>query len=240
MDTHIFAVYFSHLDSRQKDLLVIEDKDIISRIKNVLRLQVGEKIILFKSGIYGQFSILNLDKKGITLKTEFMSSVQEPKNLVTLNIGLLKKESFEEILYTATELGVNIIQPILSEKIHKNWWDNKFKDRFEKIIISAAEQAKNFTLPNLKEPVKFKDFLLQTGPNTLWFDVAGANILDALPALQTTNLDIIIGPEGDFSLNEKKALSDLKIKSVKLTPTVLRSVQAASVGVGLIKSILNK
>lgn len=237
-DKHIFAVYYKELGNSAS--LAITDKDIVARVVHVLRLQLNEEIILFDGKRVGTFIVVAIDKKMIKLQQQSMRAVEQPKQKMHVCVGLLKKESFEEVLYNATELGVCSIQPIISEKIHKNWWTHHYKERFEKILIAACEQSKNFNIPTLYEPITFEQYIKQQHAYTLWFDVTGDNIVTCLARLNLQQeIYMLIGPEGDFSVAEKDMLHNNNFIACRLTPTVLRSVQAVTVGVGAVHSILN-
>lgn len=239
-DKHIFALYYKALEN--KAVLVIIDKDFIARVMHVLRLVQNEHIILFNGAFVGEYSISALDKKMITLHMLSMNKVAVPQQKMHVCIGLLKKESFEEVLYNATELGITSIQPIITEKIHKNWWSPQYKERFEKIIIAACEQSKNFAIPDLYEPITFPSFVqtAQQYTNKLWFDVDGDAIGACMQKIdQRQDIYMLIGPEGDFSLAEKAILQQQQFNACRLTVTVLRSVQAVTVGVGAVASMSN-
>lgn len=236
---HTFAVFYNELQKEQ--LITITEKNIINRIANVLRLVIDEQIILFNHKVNITGIIESIDKKSIRVRV-IESMVNVPLTpAVHLYVGLLKKESFEEVLYTATELGATSITPIISSKIHKNWWDKKFLERLHAIIIAAAEQSKNYQMPQLNDPLKFNDFITSAAAfeTKLFFEPSGKNVIDMLGSKHSKQLHVVIGPEGDFSDEEKQQLKDAGFMLYALTPTILRSVQAVAVGLGVIRSLFN-
>jgi 16S rRNA (uracil1498-N3)-methyltransferase len=235
-EKHKFAVFFNFLDE-----LKIRDKDFCRRIVSVLRLQKNDELIVFNKEIVIDSVIKSITKNEIELKLISKYRIESINPKMHIFIGLLKKESFEDILYHCVELGATSITPILSEKIHKNWFNFKYKERFESILISAAEQSKNFYIPKVNELVDFNLIINElSSSNSIFFDVDGEYILDIFNSIKNAiELNLIIGPEGDFSEREKKIMEDKNFKFCRLAPTVLRSVQALNVGLGSFRALFN-
>lgn len=237
---HQFSIFFKELNQKHYNL-ELADKDLINRISKVLRLNTGEDLILFNNNFFAEYKIKDITKSAIFLETSKVEIVKAPKIKFILYVGLLKKEALEEVLYAATELGVSEIQPIISEKIHKNWFSKDYLDRLNKIIIAAAEQSKNYNIPILNESIKFDEFISLTKNKTsIFFDLDGQNILPVYDKVKNQKeINLIIGPEGDFSVSEKEIIKNSGFLICRLTPTVLRSVQAVNVAAGAIRSLFN-
>lgn len=237
---HTFAIFYENLNPNSK-IVILEEKDIVNRITKILKLNTGEEIHLFKKGIKLECIIKKIEKNNVSLEVIRSENCEPQKPAINLFIGLTKKETFEEIIYNATEIGATIIQPIVTEKINKNWWDPKYLDRFNKIIIAAAEQSKNFLYPDLLIPIKFDDLIKNANKlqNKILLDASGENFIELLKDLTPGDINLIIGPEGDFSLKEKDLLIDAQFKKCKLTKNILRSVQAVNVALGIFKSRSN-
>ena len=240
---HKFAFFVEDLSKIENS---IKDKELVKRITSVLRLKTEDEIIFFDRKISLDSEIISISKDKIEIKINKKLKIESIKPEINIFIGLLKKESFEEILYSCLELGATSITPLITEKIHKNWWSNKFKERFDKILISAAEQSKNFFIPELNEPVKFSEAshteraLASRSIINILLDVNGQSLLSTLNQIKDTNsLNLIIGPEGDFSDSEKEIMKKNNFIFCKLTPTVLRSVQALNVGLGSFRALFN-
>ena len=69
---------------------------------------------------------------------------------ITLYIGLAKQNNWPEILYSAAQLGITTIQPIITERAQTKL---PAEHRLQQIMISACEQAKQFMLPIVKQPI---------------------------------------------------------------------------------------
>lgn len=242
---HNFALYYDGLIANLKptDKLIINDQELVHRVLKVLRLQVGDELTLFANHQVLTGIICLVDKKSFCLEQIhwYQSAKLVPEIIVAL--GVLKKENFENALYSCVELGANQITPVIFAKSTPQKLN---QERLEKIIISAAEQSKNFNLPAWHDPVKFELFLAQIKQNLhttyIYCDVAGDDMLVIINQIKTRLCDqlvIIIGPEGDLTSEEKALLmAQPNVLTMRLTPTILRSFQAVAVALGALRSVL--
>ncbi len=251
LNTHEFAIYLenlSNLVSRFKigENLAITNEALYQRLIKVLRLRAQESFILFDDKI----NVLCLvDEKTFPQKKVCAKIVQLNQNQplypeIIFCPSILKKTAFEEIIYSAAEIGATIVQPIIPAKGHMNWWSDKEQARCLNIMIAACEQSKNFILPKFYSPISLKDFLakLDSFGNTkkVVFEVGGQPLFNLLSELKQENPEKIIvsfGPEGGFTEQEIETFKLNKFNVYSLTPTVLRAQQAAVVGLGSIRSI---
>jgi 16S rRNA (uracil1498-N3)-methyltransferase len=167
----------------------------------------------------------------------------QDEHRISYGLPLLKKDAFENALYTLVELGVHDIYPLITDKIHRNWIGKKsIKDnvRLKKIMISAAEQSKNYAYPICHELHTLDQFLhaTDTYQPKIFFDACGDHIMNtsmgtSLP--RSSSIALLIGPEGDLSSYEKQRVSTHKFESCMLTRTILRAQQAAVVSTGVVK-----
>lgn len=235
---HTFALYYPLLTGNQRQEIV--DHDLVHRIVSIVRLEEGEQLHLFNETHEALCTLVGRTKKSLTIELVHYGVTKQPGQSIALYCGLLKKDSFEEILYNAAELGVTSIYPVISDKIHKQWWSDNYKERFQKIMIAACEQSKNFVIPQLYSPIAFSAMIEQCAKKkeVVWFDVDGEHCSTLIKSSHK-NACCIIGPEGDFSPAEKEALMH-HAQRIRLTKTVLRSIQAVTVGLGLVLSIMNE
>lgn len=239
MEKHLFAVYLEDYSENYNNLKVT-NSSLYHRVVRVLRLPVGAEVIVFDKLYNSIAKVEEIGKKHISLSCTKLNKNKELKPNVTLALGMLKRDNLEQVVYNAVALGVNDIQLLFTSKSQKSKFTARDKERLEKIIISAAEQSKNYSLANLHEPTKLEQFLADAKePLKIFFDVDGSSIAD-LANYKVGNSCLLVGPEGDFSAEEKGLILNAGFKSYKLTPTVLRSVEAATVGAGVIRSFSNK
>lgn len=160
-------------------------------------------------------------------------------------------ERFEWFAEKATELGVDVISPVFGDRSERR----VFKpERSRKIVLSAMKQSLKATLPLVEEPVQVRDFILAHSSDSAVKMIAycfedereRTSISDVLSSLRRHNqegtsrtfvpeanafpmsrLIILIGPEGDFSLEEARLALDSGFIPVHLGPSRLRTETAA-------------
>lgn len=242
---HEFALYFHSLSQAvadQADLLRIHDVALIHRIIHVLRLQKEDALVLFDQNIHVRATIVSVEKKAIicAMQTAAQNVVVAPH--ITVWLPLLKREAFEDAIYSLVELGVNEIQLIHTAKEQRHWMGQKEMQRIHNIMVAAAEQSKNFAMAVVSEPRTLPDLLtLKKDAQGIFFDVDGEALLEVASSMKSNNKEryiLAVGPEGDFLDSEKFQLQKASFAFVCLTPTVLRAQQAIAVGVGAIRSLL--
>lgn len=247
---HSFAIYEPGLRSDQLKAgkLLITTPELVHRIGKILRLQIGDELELFSASrsVLAQISLI--DKKQLLLTNLVWRDLATFQPEITIALGVLKKENFENALYSCVELGASAILPIL---FAKSMPLKLTQDRVDKILIAAAEQSKNFNLPSWHEPILFKDFLTQIKKSQagktvyIYCDINGKPMLPLISQISAQiknqvcdKIVLVIGPEGDLTSAEQTQLFEHNVLSMQLTPTVLRSFQAVTVALGALRSLL--
>ncbi|HEU4495976.1 MAG TPA: 16S rRNA (uracil(1498)-N(3))-methyltransferase, partial [Flavobacterium sp.] len=110
-------------------------------------------------------------------------------------------ERYEWFLEKATEIGVSEITPLICEHSERKIIK---AERFDRIIQSAMKQSMQSYLPILNEPASFKDFIKQENKGLLLIAHCEETSKKSLKDVAGKNSDatILIGPEGDFSMDE--------------------------------------
>jgi 16S rRNA (uracil1498-N3)-methyltransferase len=125
----------------------------------------------------------------------------------------------------ATEMNIaeiTFLQTDQSERKHLN---------IEKIIkqsIAASKQSHRLYFPKINGLTKLSDFAKTIIPSATYIAHCDESFArTSLAQLKTqNNITILIGPEGDFSTNEIKTLSELGIQSISLGSQRLRTETA--------------
>jgi len=241
---HVFAMYVENLSfsfSMSKDVCIVKDEKIVHHLKDVLRLKKGDFIYLFdkKINIYG--SLFFIDKKTFYFEIIEKKENKDFQHKILLYLPLLKKTALEDAIYNATEMGVSEIQLIKTDHSQKSITEHEFL-RLEKMVIAACQQAKKFNIPHLKPLLSFQEIIEKKMENlNIWFDQKGLSLFSLCSMLEKSkpkDLAIFIGPEADFSEQEKTKLLEISEKYT-LTPTVLRSVSAVTLSIGIIRSMMH-
>ena len=208
-------------------------------IVNVLRLKRGSKINFFNKNGEWKSEIIYLEKSRVEVK--FLKKIKQPTSSSKINLAicLVKKNPMENIMQKATELGVGKIIPIISERTEVK--ELNF-DRAKKIVIEATEQSNQLVPPEILKVVKLKDFLKNLEVNTklLFADVNSNNNLKKEDLKNSKSLSVLIGPEGDFSSQERETiLGNTNVIPFRLSRNILRSDTAVISAISMINFINN-
>lgn len=217
-----------------------QNSELYHQISKVLKLRTGEQITVLNNSpekyVYEINKIID-DKKEILLhliKTE--KETLSPNN-IRLFIGIPKKDKLELIVEKCSELGINEIIPIITQRTIKNQTKT---ERLFKISAEAVEQSHGFYMPKIYEAIELKNLKLNSGDLNLIFHTQDKNEENLSHVLaknkQQTTINIFIGPEGGFSPDDLKILDKLDNKHfIKLGERILKTETAAIAISALIK-----
>ena len=140
------------------------------------------------------------------------------------------------MIQKATELGVTKFLPIIFERTIVRKIN---KERLEKVIIEAAEQSNRITVPIIEEPQKLKNFL-SNDMDLIFTDLNSANTKIDPKKLTTKPSCVIIGPEGDFSEEEREEILKFNgVQPIKINENILRSETAVISALSIINYAIN-
>jgi 16S rRNA (uracil1498-N3)-methyltransferase len=135
---------------------------------------------------------------------------------------------FEWFLEKATEIGIDEITPIAcdhSERIHIN------AERLEKVMIAALKQSQQFWLPKLNPLRPLKEMLKDAFNGQKFIAYVDPENLLSLKSACIPKQDsiVLIGPEGDFSIDEVNSAISARYLQISLGENRLRTETAAIV-----------
>ena len=248
---HIFAFYSSELsniilDKFVGDVVHFKDSILFNRLVRVVKIREDDSFVLFNNTVhvFVRASGEMFAEKRIIIGV--IDSIHGNKILlpeITLGVGLLRKEAWDQVVYVAAQMGATRIVPILSERVQRSWGENKERARMDKVMIAAREQSKNFSPPKVFDPMPLETFLNEAkmlgNPIKVCFEHGGRHLWDSLYTIQNVKsrkIFLLFGPEGGFSRKELDISMQSGFEMCGLTPTVLRSIEAVTVGLGAIRS----
>jgi 16S rRNA (uracil1498-N3)-methyltransferase len=237
---HEFALYIESLPHvKPNKELVCTDKELVHRVHTILRMAPGQTLILFDKNENLTITLTSLTKKELVAHLVERKDSQVLKPAIRFLLPLLKREALEEAIYSLVELGAQEIQLIITQKsLHS--LPGKGLERLTKIAVAAAEQSKNFSFPTILPPISLAESS-KNGP-LICFDPEGDSALEVVESLRKKNapsISLIIGPEGGLTPDEIMLLKNAKASFCRLTPTILRARSAVTVGLGMLRSLIN-
>lgn len=225
IDVTTTQITFDKIESRHIVRVLRKKQDDILHISNGKGFLFDAKIMIAS------------DKKCIA---EIISHQEKPKPwnyyLHIVIAPTKNNDRIEWFLEKATEIGIDEITPIICQNSERRVIK---LERFEKIIQSAMKQSLKFTLPKLNEPIKFNEFIKQSFSETACIAHCEEGEKKTLKSVITPSekTTILIGPEGDFSLDEIQKALDKNFTPISLGESRLRTETAGLVAVNTVSFI---
>ena len=199
-------------------------------LRDVMRCKLGAKIFLF-DGTSGEYmaEISYIDRKNTRLRVLQRKGHLETPGDVWMVFCPLKKQRTDFLVEKCTELGVQKFLPIVSQ----NTQTKRISiERLRKQIVEAVEQCGGNYVPEVQSLDTFRNVLRNFPQDrkiifcdeTLQYE----NIQNVLKKPGLGKAGIFIGPEGGFSINERKMVEkNSEIVRVSLGKRILRAETAA-------------
>lgn len=215
--------------------IIIADKSKAHHLKDVLRLRQNDKVSVCdeKGNVY---DCIIRDLSGaveLDIKEKHSASLKKGPTL-TIACAIPKKAKFDEIVDKLTQIGVDKIVPIETERVIVRWDSQKKalqKKRWEKIAFSAAEQSQRNNLPIIEEIKDIRQVFEGSGNYDLKLIPAligrRRSLKEVLRKSKSKSILVLIGPEGDFSQQEIELAKKAGFIPVTLGSQVLRVDTAA-------------
>ena len=226
--------YDSSVAAVNTNLILHEDAS--KHCVQVLRMKEGDRLQLTngKGGLFTA-SITKEDKKHCSVIIEEATFQPQPDKNICIAISLLKNAArWEWFLEKAVEMGIQQIIPLLCDRTEKQHYK---EERLHNIVVSAMLQSRQLWLPQLHQPTS----LYEVASNShLFTQKLIAHCRDdndriSLSALQIeNNVQIVVGPEGDFTEKEIAAALQNNYQPVSLGSTRLRTETAGVVASALL------
>ena len=207
---------------------------------NVLRLGAGDSILVF-NGRDGEWraSIEGRKRLEQLILTEQTRPQETPCDLHLL-FAPLKHARLDYMVQKAVEMGASLLAPTLTQFTQVSRVNT---ERMRANAIEAAEQCGILNLPDIEEPMPLARRLTERDNRRLlvFCDEAApqASPLKALGADKPGGLDVLIGPEGGFSEEERASLlRQPRLLRLSLGPRILRADTAAVAALALAQAAL--
>ena len=197
----------------------------------VLRLSNGTQVQIIdgKGGLYvAEITDANPKKCRLSI----LESTQEfGKKDFRLHIAIAPTKSidrFEWFLEKATEIGIDEITPLLTEHSERK---NIKPERLEKILVSAMKQSLKAYLPKLNGITRFSEFVANAKTENRYIAHCYDNEKPHLKNILEKGKDllVLIGPEGDFSIEEVETVKENGFQEISLGAARLRTETAGIV-----------
>jgi 16S rRNA (uracil1498-N3)-methyltransferase len=209
---------------------------------HVMRARIGDRVSLF-NGRDGEWlaRIAETTRRECTLACERRIAEQDEDDDLWLVFAPVKKTPADYLTQKATELGVSILQPVITRRtiVHR-----VNTERMRANAIEAAEQSGRTTVPEIREPIELPKLLaIWPQERRLLFcdETGGPPIGDALADRSASPWAVIIGPEGGFDNAEREMIRAVTATvPVSLGKRILRADTAALAALAIWQSQCGK
>ena len=213
------------------------DKSQSHYISKVMRIKENEIFSLFNSSGEWEAKILNITKSIVEFEITNQIRQKENQKELWLAFSPIKSNYFNFMIQKATELGITKFVPIIFERTVVRKLN---KERLEKVIIEATEQSNRINIPTLEDATNLEDFLKSSEMNLIFTYLNSDSKKVDLEKLTNKPVCIVVGPEGDFSENERgKILSFKDVQAIKINENILRSETAVISAISIINYAIN-
>lgn len=208
------------------------------QVKNVLRMQAGDQlIVLDNSGLERDVVLTHVGRDRVQGEiTASRPAPGEPELQLTLYQATLKAQKFEWVLQKGTEIGIGRFVPTICRRSVVNHQNDLAKKRlrWQRVIQEAAEQSGRGKLPVLEPAMTLNEAIshaVQAHSLALmpWEEAAGPSLKEILTGRSPAAVALLIGPEGGFTAAEASSAREAGVYLVKLGPRILRAETAGLV-----------
>ncbi|MDY6853757.1 MAG: 16S rRNA (uracil(1498)-N(3))-methyltransferase [Thermodesulfobacteriota bacterium] len=228
--------FFIESDKIKNSIAIIDGKDV-KHIRRVLRLGVGDHIILFDD-TYMEYHAVIIDGNSKEIKAKILNNYlakREPTIEVILGQGLPRLSKMDIIVQKGTELGVSKILPFNSHRSIPRLTNEKTAKkvkRWQKIALEAAKQCGRNSTPYIALPVDFSKILTDDFEDGLKLILWEEEKTFSLRYVLNNNANlkrffVLVGPEGGFVETEIEDAQKKGFHVVSMGARTLRTETAS-------------
>ena len=216
----------------------ITDKSDCNHIRNVFRLGAGDDVRI----VDGEFEYITEIKEisGKEIKLKIIQKNNDDYSLkinIDAAIGILKNEKMNMAIKKLTEIGINRIIPLQTERVVVKI--NEKKEKWDITVKEALKQCKG---------VKFTEIEEVTGLQSLNYEIydkiiyayensCESETLFNMIDVKDKNILYIVGPEGGITEEEVMFLKNKGGIEISLGKRILRAETAAIVIGGILANV---
>jgi len=237
--------YFLPTGEWKEDTLDLTNEEA-KHCTRVMRAREGDEIEIFDgAGRSAQCRIKSISRD--IVQCHILRQTMHPANPypITLCQAIPKGGNMELIVQKAVELGVSVIQPLITDHtIARPESMEKKQAKWQRIALEACKQCGQNYLPEIQEPLPFSGWI----KNVTNYETALIAALDEKAVHLKTqfskaptqgNIALLVGPEGDFSPEEYIAAYGAEFQPISFGNIVMRVETAAIYGLSILQHELS-
>lgn len=213
----------------------------------VSRLRVGERILVGNgAGTLAEGVAERVDRDCFAVRVERAEEAPDPAPRLVLVQALAKGDRDERAVEQATEFGVDLIIPWQAARSVSRWDGDekaaKGAAKWRRVAREASKQALRPRMPVVAPPVSLDGLcgFARAGAEVLVLHPGGELALSAYDPGSSTDLYLVVGPEGGIDGAELDALAAAGARILRLGDTVLRTSSAGPAALALLNVALGR
>jgi len=229
----------------QEGALISLDSQAATHVARVLRLTLGDQIIVF-NGEGGEYPgvIEAIDKRSVAVRLAAQQSPATESSLQILLIqGISRGERMDYTLQKSVELGVSEIYPVTTQHIAVHMdasRGQKKQSHWQGVVNSACEQSGRVVVPQVHDLQSLnacvENLPVQDESLRIMLDHRAAKPLTSIDESHVKHIVIVVGPEGGLSDEERDWLVAKGFIAIAMGPRVLRTETAAIAAIAIMQA----
>lgn len=218
----------------------ITDKSDCNHIRNVFRLGAGDDVRI----VDGEFEYITEIKEisGKEIKLKIIQKNNDDYSLkinIDAAIGILKNEKMNMAIKKLTEIGINRIIPLQTERVVVKI--NEKKEKWDITVKEALKQCKGVKFTEIAPITKLQSINYELYDKIVYAyeeSCENASLADIIDE-NDNNILYIVGPEGGMTKEETFFLKEKGAIEISLGKRILRAETAAIVIGGILANVYN-
>ena len=215
--------------------ILINDKSDCNHIQNVYRLNAGNELRIIDGEYEYLTEIIQISKKEV-----FVKILEKKEDSYSLNVnidvamGILKNDKMNLAIQKLTEIGVNRIIPLKTERVVVKI--NEKKEKWDIVVRETLKQCRGIKFTEIMPVKKLAEIEYSKYDKIIFAYENSGESKSLSEIIEKGDKDIlyIIGPEGGITQEEVDFLKNNKAMEISLGKRILRAETAAIVVCGII------
>jgi 16S rRNA (uracil1498-N3)-methyltransferase len=207
----------------------------------VLRAKPGQSVNLFNDDGQEYTGLINQVGKRSVSVTIVSSQAGLPASPLHTHLGqvMSRGDRMDYAIQKATEMGVNLISPLYSERCEVKLDPKRLSKRllhWRQIAISASEQSGRSEIPVINPPSTLNDWLHEVKAERKLV-LHPHNTVPLKAMVTPASCALLIGPEGGLTNTEVLTAEQQDFQPICLGPRILRTETAPVTALGILQHL---
>ena len=221
-----------YIKNPQAESVILDEKQE-HYLRVVLRLLSGDQIEILSEDELLTAELIEVSKRKVSTAIISRRPLIKPAYNFTVHQCLLKREYMDTVVEKYSELGVTRIVPVISERSLPSLKEGTIR-RFGEIAVNAALQSRQEFVPEIAVATPISSIQSESTDKLLFYECADRG----LPMGLSSDVDIIIGPEGGFTESEVNSLVNKGYTVCSPFSSILKAETAAVVFAGWVRIVM--